>query len=117
GVCAEMDAINEIARRKNLMVVEDAAQALGSSYRGRPAGALGDLSCFSFHASKNIVSGEGGALLINRKELVDRARIIWEKGTNRHQFVEGKVDKYTWVDIGSSFLPSEITAAFLLAQL
>lgn len=117
GICAEMDTIAEIARRHGLMVVEDAAQALGSSYHGRPAGGLGDLACFSFHATKNVVAGEGGALLVNRTELAARAHVVWEKGTNRRAFVEGRVDKYTWVDIGSSFLPSEITAAFLLAQL
>lgn len=117
GICAEMDAIGEIAGRYGLMVVEDAAQALGSSYRGRPAGSIGDLACFSFHATKNIVSGEGGALLVNRPELAERAQIVWEKGTNRREFVEGRVDKYTWVDLGSSFLPSEVTAALLLAQL
>jgi dTDP-4-amino-4,6-dideoxygalactose transaminase len=117
GVCAEMDVIAAIAQRHGLKLVEDAAQALGSTYRGRAAGSFGDMSCFSFHASKNIVSGEGGALIVNRKELAERAHIIWEKGTNRREFIEGRVDKYTWVDIGSSFLPSEITAAFLLAQL
>jgi dTDP-4-amino-4,6-dideoxygalactose transaminase len=117
GVCADMDAINAIARRHGLCVVEDAAQALLSTYRGRPAGALGDLGCFSFHASKNIISGEGGALAINSSNFVERAYVIAEKGTNRRQFFAGLVDKYNWVDIGSSYGPSEITAAFLLAQL
>jgi dTDP-4-amino-4,6-dideoxygalactose transaminase len=117
GVPCEMDAINAIAQRRNLLVVEDAAQALLSTYRGRPAGSLGDLGCFSFHASKNIVSGEGGALVTTRKDLAERAHMIWEKGTNRRSFLQGQVDKYTWVDIGSSFLPSELTAAFLAAQL
>ena len=117
GVCADMDEINVIAQRHGLPVVEDAAQALLSSYRGRPAGALGDLGCFSFHASKNVVAGEGGALTLNRSDFAERAYIISEKGTNRRQFFEGRVDKYTWVDVGSSYGPSELTAAFLLAQL
>lgn len=117
GICAEMDTINDIAQRHNLVVVEDAAQAMLSTYRARPAGSLGDLACFSFHASKNFVSGEGGALVINREDFEDRAHILWEKGTNRRQFLAGQFDKYTWVDIGSSFLPNELTAAFLLAQL
>lgn len=117
GVCADMDEINAIAKRHGLMVVEDAAQALLSGYRGRPAGALGDVGCFSFHASKNVVAGEGGALTINRSDFAERAYIISEKGTNRRQFFAGHVDKYTWVDIGSSYGPSELTAAFLLAQL
>jgi len=116
GVPCEMDYINSIARRHGLLVVEDAAQALLSTYHGRPAGSLGDLGCFSFHASKNITSGEGGALTINRQELYSRAYIVWEKGTNRRAFWQGKVDKYTWVDVGSSFLPNELTAAFLVAQ-
>jgi dTDP-4-amino-4,6-dideoxygalactose transaminase len=117
GVCAEMDAIRAIARRQGLLVIEDAAQALLSSYHGRSAGSLGDLACFSFHSSKNVVSGEGGVLILNRAELCDRAGVIWEKGTNRRQFLAGAVDKYSWVDIGSSYFPSELTAAFLLAQL
>jgi len=116
GVCAEMDAILAIARRHGLMVIEDAAQALSSTYRGRRAGTLGELACFSFHETKNIVSGEGGALIINDPRLSERADIIREKGTNRIAFRKGTVDKYTWVDIGSSFLPGEITAAFLFAQ-
>jgi dTDP-4-amino-4,6-dideoxygalactose transaminase len=116
GVCADMDEINAIAKRHNLCVVEDAAQALLSTYRGRPAGGLGELACFSFHASKNIVSGEGGALTINASDFAERAHIIAEKGTNRRQFFAGVVDKYTWVDVGSSYGPSEVTAAFLLAQ-
>lgn len=117
GVCAEMDPILNIARRHNLMVIEDAAQALLSTYRGRPAGALGALACFSFHETKNVMSGEGGALTINDPTLAERAFIIWEKGTNRRAFKLGAVDKYTWMDCGSSFLPSELTAAVLLAQL
>jgi dTDP-4-amino-4,6-dideoxygalactose transaminase len=117
GVCAEMDPILDIARRHGLMVIEDAAQALLSTYRGRQAGALGDLACFSFHETKNAMSGEGGALTVNNPALAERAFIIWEKGTNRRAFKLGAVDKYTWVDCGSSFLPSELTAAVLLAQL
>ena len=117
GFPADMDALAAIARAHGLMLVEDAAQALGSSYRGRPCGGLGDLAAFSFHETKNVISGEGGALAIARPDLVDRAEIIWEKGTNRRQFFQGLVDKYTWVDIGSSFLPGELIAAFLLAQL
>ena len=117
GVCADMDAINAIARRHGLCVVEDAAQALLSTYRGRPAGGLGDLGCFSFHASKNIISGEGGALTINNSNFVERAYVVAEKGTNRREFFAGLVDKYNWVDLGSSYGLNEITAAFLLAQL
>jgi dTDP-4-amino-4,6-dideoxygalactose transaminase len=117
GVCADMDEINAIAKRHGLCVVEDAAQALLSTYRGRPAGGLGDLACFSFHASKNIISGEGGAMTISNSDFADRAYVIAEKGTNRRQFFAGVVDKYTWVDVGSSYGPSEVTAAFLLAQL
>jgi dTDP-4-amino-4,6-dideoxygalactose transaminase len=117
GVPAEMNRINEIASRHKLVVVEDAAQALGSTYRGRKAGSLGSLAAFSFHETKNIVSGEGGALAINDVALVDRAEIIREKGTNRKPFFRGQVDKYTWVDIGSSFLPGELNAAFLFGQL
>jgi dTDP-4-amino-4,6-dideoxygalactose transaminase len=117
GVPCEMDSINAIARRHGLLVVEDAAQALLSTYRGRPVGGLGDLGCFSFHASKKVISGEGGALVTTRENFAARAHIIWEKGTNRRSFLQGQVDKYTWVDVGSSFLPSELTAAFLAAQL
>lgn len=117
GFPADMDALTAIARDHGLLVVEDAAQAYGSTYRGRHCGRLGDLAAFSFHETKNIVSGEGGALVVNRADLVDRAEIIWEKGTNRRQFLEGLVDKYTWVDVGSSFLPGELVAAVLLAQL
>ena len=117
GVCAEMDALRDIAARHKLFLVEDAAQALGSTYRGLPAGALGDIGCFSFHESKVVVSGEGGALTLTRLDLIERAHVLWEKGTNRTQFDTGQVDKYSWVDVGSSFLPSEITAAVLRAQL
>lgn len=117
GVGADMCAISEIANRHSLTVVEDAAQALGSRYQGQPAGSFGDLAAFSFHETKNIISGEGGALAINNPNLVERAEIIREKGTNRKRFFRGQVDKYTWVDIGSSFLPGELIAAFLLGQL
>lgn len=117
GFPADMDRINEIARIHKLWVVEDAAQALGSRYKGRLAGSLGDLAAFSFHETKNIISGEGGALTINCPELVCRAEIIREKGTNRSSFLRGQVDKYTWVDVGSSFLPGELISAFLQAQL
>jgi dTDP-4-amino-4,6-dideoxygalactose transaminase len=117
GVCAEMDALRAIADRHGLLLVEDAAQALLSTYRERLAGTLGDAACISFHVSKNVVSGEGGALVTNRAELAERAEIIREKGTNRSRFLRGQIDKYTWVDLGSSYLPSELVAAFLLAQL
>ncbi|KAB2942920.1 MAG: dTDP-4-amino-4,6-dideoxygalactose transaminase [Hyphomicrobium sp.] len=117
GVCADMDAINAIARHHGLVVVEDAAQAILSTYKGRPAGALADMGCFSFHETKNIVSGEGGAIALSPKVPYLKARVIAEKGTNRTAFMLGQVDKYTWVDKGSSLLPSEITAAFLQAQL
>lgn len=117
GFPADMDALAEIARQHDLLLVEDAAQALGSLYKGRPAGSLGDLAAFSFHETKNIISGEGGALTINRADLHERAEIIREKGTNRSRFLRGQVDKYTWVDIGSSFLPGELVAAFLYGQL
>ncbi len=117
GVACDMDAICEIAQRHGLMLIEDAAQALGSAYRGRPLGSFGELAAISFHETKNLIAGEGGALLLNSKALVERADIIREKGTNRSRFFRGEVDKYTWVDIGSSFLPSDILAAFLWAQL
>jgi len=117
GVACDMDKIMDIAERNNLYVVEDAAQAIDSTYKGRPLGGIGHLGCFSFHETKNIQSGEGGMLTINRDEFIARAEIIWEKGTNRTQFFRGEIDKYGWVDIGSSFLPSEITAAFLYAQM
>jgi dTDP-4-amino-4,6-dideoxygalactose transaminase len=117
GICAEMDAVRRIADRHGLMVVEDAAQALLSTYRGAPAGTLGHLGCFSFHETKNVTAGEGGALVLNAPHLSERAYAVWEKGTNRRAFRAGDVDKYSWVDCGSSFLPSEFTAAILLAQL
>lgn len=117
GMIAEMDELSRIRNEHGLILVEDAAQALGSLYKERPAGSLGDLAAFSFHETKNIVSGEGGALTINRPDLLERAEIIREKGTNRSRFLRGQVDKYTWVDIGSSYLPGELIAAFLLGQL
>jgi dTDP-4-amino-4,6-dideoxygalactose transaminase len=117
GVACEMDTIMAIARRHRLWVVEDAAQAVMSTYKGRALGSIGDLGAYSFHETKNIISGEGGALLVNHPDLVARAEIIREKGTNRSQFFRGQVDKYTWVDIGSSYLPGEIIAAFLWAQI
>jgi dTDP-4-amino-4,6-dideoxygalactose transaminase len=117
GVACEMDTIAKIARRHDLLVVEDAAHGLLSSYRGRPLGSIGDMATFSFHETKNVICGEGGALIIRDSGLVERAEIVHEKGTNRRQFFRGQIDKYTWVDIGSSYLPSEIAAAFLYAQL
>lgn len=117
GVSCEMDAIVEIANNYKLKVVEDAAQAIMSKYKGKHLGTLGDLGTLSFHDTKNISSGEGGALLINDNSMSTLAEIIREKGTNRHQFLRGEVDKYSWKEIGSSFLPSELTAAFLHAQL
>ena len=117
GVGCEMDAILEIARRHALLVIEDAAQGFLSLYRQRSLGSMGHLAAFSFHETKNVISGEGGALLINDARFIERAEIIWEKGTNRSQFFRGMVDKYSWVDIGSSYLPSEVIAAFLWAQL
>lgn len=117
GVACEMDALIGIARTHGLMIVEDAAQGIASTFRGKPLGTLGDLAAFSFHETKNIISGEGGALHVNRSDLVARAEIIREKGTDRSAFFRGEIDKYGWVDIGSSFLPSELIAAYLLAQL
>ena len=117
GVACDMDSILEIAQRRGLLVIEDAAQAIGSFYKNRPLGSLGHLAALSFHETKNIIAGEGGALMVNDQRFVERAEILWEKGTNRRKFLKGQVDKYTWVDVGSSFLPSELTAAFLWAQL
>lgn len=117
GVAVNMDKIMSIAERYSLLVVEDAAQGIDSCYRGKPLGSIGHLGCFSFHETKNIQSGEGGMLAINDDRFIERSEIIWEKGTNRSQFFRGEVDKYNWVDTGSSFLPSEIVAAFLFAQL
>ena len=117
GISCDMDSIMEIANRNNLLVIEDAAQAIDSFYKGKALGSIGHLAAFSFHETKNIISGEGGMLVINDERFVKRAEIIREKGTNRTQFFRGEIDKYDWIDIGSSFLPSELTAAFLFAQL
>lgn len=117
GVCCDMDALGDIARAHGLAMVEDAAQAVGSFYKNRPAGSMSDVGCFSFHETKNYSMGEGGAVILNDPHMVERAEIIREKGTDRSRFYRGQVDKYTWVDIGSSFLPSELNAAYLLAQL
>jgi len=117
GVSCEMDAILDIAARHGLKVIEDAAQGILSTYKGRRLGSIGHLGALSFHETKNVISGEGGALLINDPALVERAEIIREKGTNRSKFFRGQVDKYTWIDVGSSYLPGEIVAAFLAAQL
>jgi len=117
GVSCDMDLIMDVANRHNIFVVEDAAQAIDSYYKGKPLGSIGHLAAFSFHETKNIISGEGGLLAVNDDRFVARSEIIWEKGTNRSAFWRGEVDKYGWVDVGSSFLPSDLTAAFLLAQL
>lgn len=117
GIACDMESIIRVAQRHQLVVIEDAAHGLGSCLRGQPLGAFGHLATFSFHETKNITSGEGGMLVVNDPVFDDRADIIWEKGTNRKAFYSGEVDKYNWLDVGSSFLPSEITAAFLLAQL
>lgn len=118
GVACDMDAIMEVAKKHNLIVVEDAAQAIDSYYKGQPLGGIGHLAAFSFHETKNITAGgEGGLLVINDEQFIHRAEIIWEKGTNRAEFFRGEVNKYGWVDMGSSFLPSEVNAAFLWAQL
>ncbi len=117
GIACEMDAIMTIAQKHGLKVVEDSAQGVMSTYKGRPLGSIGDLGAYSFHETKNVISGEGGALLVNDPNLVIRAEIIREKGTDRSRFFRGEVDKYTWQEIGSSFLPGELTAAFLWAQL
>lgn len=117
GIACDMDVIMQIAAKYNLWVIEDAAQGIESFYNGRQLGTIGHLAAFSFHETKNITSGEGGMLAINDEEFIERAEIIWEKGTNRAKFLRGEVDKYTWVDIGSSFLPSDINAAILYAQI
>ena len=117
GVACEMDTIMSIAERHSLLVIEDAAQGIMSTYKGRPLGSIGHLAALSFHETKNIISGEGGALLINAPNFAEKAEIIREKGTNRSLFFRGQVDKYTWVDFGSSYLPSELIAAFLWAQM
>lgn len=113
GVACEMDTILDISKKYNLMVIEDAAQAFGSYYKGKHLGTIGDIGCFSFHETKNIMSGEGGAFVTNDVKLAERAEVIREKGTNRSKFFRGQVDKYTWVDVGSSYLPSDIVAAYL----
>lgn len=117
GIACDMDPLMTLASKHNLFVIEDAAQAIDSFYKGRPLGAIGHLAAFSFHETKNIISGEGGMLAINDKAFIKRAEIIREKGTNRSSFFRGEIDKYGWVDIGSSFLPSDIIAAFLYAQI
>jgi dTDP-4-amino-4,6-dideoxygalactose transaminase len=117
GVGCELNLIMEIAQRHQLWVIEDAAQGIASAYKGQPLGSIGHLAAFSFHETKNVICGHGGALLVNCPQWCDRAETIWQKGTNRSQFLRGLVDKYSWVDIGSSYLPSEINAAFLWAQL
>lgn len=117
GIACDMDKIMSIANKYNLIVIEDAAQAIDSYYKGKPLGSIGHMAAFSFHETKNIISGEGGMLAINDDRFIDRAEIIWEKGTNRAEFFRGEVNKYGWVDIGSSFLPSEVIAAFLWAQI
>jgi dTDP-4-amino-4,6-dideoxygalactose transaminase len=117
GIGCELGTIMEIAEEHNLLLIEDAAQAVMSKFRGRPLASIGHLACFSFHETKNLICGEGGALVINEPSFIERAEIIREKGTNRSQFFRGEVDKYTWVEIGSSYLPSDINAAFLWAQM
>ncbi len=116
GVACDMDKIMDIAHRHNLLVVEDAAQAIDSYYKGKALGSIGHLGCFSFHETKNVIAGEGGLLTINDERFIRRSEIIWEKGTNRSEFFRGEVNKYGWVDTGSSFLPSELISAFLWAQ-
>lgn len=117
GVACEMDTIMDIAKRHNLKVIEDAAQGIMSSYKGKPLGTIGDFGCYSFHETKNYSMGEGGALVVNNPEYNEKAEILREKGTNRAKFFRGQVDKYTWVDYGSSYLPSDLNAAYLYAQL
>jgi dTDP-4-amino-4,6-dideoxygalactose transaminase len=117
GIASDMDTIMKLAEKYKLLVIEDAAQAIDSFYKGKPLGSIGHLASFSFHETKNINSGEGGMLVINDERFIKRAEIVWEKGTNRTEFFRGEVNKYGWVDIGSSFLPSEIIAAYLFAQL
>ncbi len=117
GVGCEMDAIMEIAKRHHLLVIEDAAQGVEAFYKGRALGTIGDFGCYSFHETKNYSMGEGGAILIHRPQYIEKAEILREKGTNRSKFFRGEIDKYTWVDFGSSYLPSELNAAYLWAQL
>lgn len=116
GVACEMDTIMSIANKHGLIVIEDAAQGMSSEYKGRQLGSIGHFGCYSFHETKNVISGEGGALLVNDDRFIERAEVIREKGTNRSKFFRGEVDKYSWVDIGSSYLPGELIAAFLWAQ-
>jgi dTDP-4-amino-4,6-dideoxygalactose transaminase len=117
GIACEMDKFVSLAKKYKVVLIEDCAQAIDSYYQGKPLGSFGELSAFSFHETKNIISGEGGMLVVNSESMFARAEILWEKGTNRAAFWRGQVDKYTWVDVGSSFLPSELTSAFLFAQL
>jgi len=117
GIACDMDMIINLAKKYNLLIIEDAAQAIDSYYKGKPLGSIGHLAAFSFHETKNINSGEGGMIAINDEQFVKRAELIWEKGTNRSEFFRGEVNKYGWVDIGSSFLPSEIISAYLFAQI
>lgn len=117
GIACDMDIIMQLANKYNLIVIEDAAQAIDSYYKGKPLGSIGHMAAFSFHETKNIIAGEGGMIAINDDRFIHRAEIIWEKGTNRAEFFRGEVNKYGWVDIGSSFLPSEVIAAFLWAQI
>ena len=117
AIGCEMEAISDIAKRHHLLVIEDAAQCIDARYQGKPLGTFGTFGAFSFHYTKNVHSGHGGCLIINDPKFLDRAKVVWQKGTNREAFREGKVDKYSWRDIGSSYMPSELTAAFLLAQL
>lgn len=116
GISCEMNTIMEIANQHGLLVIEDAAQGIGFTYRDQALGTIGHLGALSFHDTKNVISGEGGALLINDERWIERAEVVWEKGTNRSQFLRGQIDKYTWIDVGSSYLPSELNAAFLYAQ-
>jgi dTDP-4-amino-4,6-dideoxygalactose transaminase len=117
GIAVDMDAVMQLATKHNVVVIEDAAQSIDSYYKSKPLGSIGHLAAFSFHETKNVISGEGGMLAINDEQYIKRSEIIWEKGTNRASFFRGEVNKYSWVDTGSSFLPSEIIAAFLYAQL
>lgn len=117
GAAVDMDPLMELSKKHNISIIEDAAQAIDSYYKGRPLGGIGHLGAFSFHETKNIISGEGGMLVVNASQFIARAEIIWEKGTNRASYFRGEVDKYNWVDVGSSFLPSEIVTSFLWAQL
>src|SRR5262249_19724872 len=117
GVGCEMDEICRIAQRHDLFVIEDAAQGVMATYKGKPLGSIGHAAAVSFHETKNVIAGEGGALVVNHRDWMDRAEILWEKGTNRTLFARGQIDKYGWIDLGSSYLPSEINAAFLWAQL